>query len=59
MNRSQVQKLTKQINRHMDRVANTRDKIDEFIDTATQLRDDCDDAYNHLVDARDALSRLV
>jgi len=40
-------------------VAAERDKLDELISEMQSLRDDCDDAYNALQDARDALSKMV
>lgn len=51
--------IVKGIEKHMKQVAKDRDKIDEFIQTLEQLREDCQDAFDSLTDARDALSRLV
>lgn len=56
---SKIQNITKSIEKHMSKIAQDRDKLDEFISELTQLKEDCDTAYDSLIDARDALSRLV
>ena len=52
-------KIIKAIEKQMDAVKNERDKLDEFISELEELRENCDNAYNLLIDARDALSELV
>jgi len=49
----------KKIDAQMKAVGKERDKIDELIGELTDLRDNCDTAYQALWDARDALSELV
>ncbi len=49
----------KQIEVHQKAVAQERDKLDEVISEMEGLREDCDDAWHHLQDARDALSKMV
>ena len=54
-----IKKLQKEIAKRMTGVAIERDKLDEIIANATQLRENCDEAWDHLDRARDALSELV
>ena len=51
--------MLKEIQKRMDAVAKERDRIDELMSEMRSLRDDCDEAWDSLMDARDALSRLV
>ena len=51
--------IEKQIAKRQEAVAKERDKLDDFIAHLTDLREDCDNAWNCLQDARDALSELV
>jgi len=51
--------LIKKIEQVMVNVAKERDKLDDLIDTATSLKEDCDNAYDAMQQARDALSELV
>lgn len=56
---SAITKAAKVIERQMNAVEKVRDKLDDDIDTLKSLREDCDEAYENLIAARDALSRLV
>ena len=49
----------KHVEKRMLDIAKTRDKLDDTISEMEELRDNCNEAYDHLQDARDALSRLV
>ena len=40
-------------------VAIERDKLDELISEMEDLRENCDEAWDHLERARDALSEMV
>ncbi len=56
------QKITrwmKQIDQRKDAVGKERDKLDDLIGELQSLKEDCDEAYDALQTARDALSRLV
>ena len=44
---------------HQEEVATVRDRLDATIRELTELRENCDDAWNDLMSARDVLSRLV
>ncbi len=59
LSKSKIQSITKNIEKHMAKIAQDRDKLDDFIDTLTALKEDCDNAYDNLVDARDSLSELL
>lgn len=59
MTNKKVANLLKQIDERMKGVASERDKLDEMISTAEALKEDCENAYDALQDARDALSELV
>jgi len=52
-------KAIKEIEKRMVCAGKERDKIDELISELESLREDCREAYDSLIDARDALSRLV
>ena len=52
-------KWIKEIEKRQAALAAERDKLDEAISGMESLREDCDEAWHHLEDARDALSRLV
>ena len=54
-----VKSIDRQIKKHMDAVAKRRDELDDLIATLTDLREDCNEAWDHLGRARDALSELV
>ena len=54
-----IKQIDKQMQKHMEAVAKSRDDLDEFIATLTDLREDCGDAWDHMERARDALSDLV
>ena len=59
MNKRQLTSIQKGIEKHMAKVAKTRDQLDEFISDMQALKEDCDKAYDALIDARDALSEMV
>ena len=59
MNSRKKNSIIKTIDKHMAKIAKDRDKLDDFIDELNSLRDDCDEAYDHLQRARDCLSELV
>lgn len=52
-------KIIEGIKERMDAVAKERDTLDEFISELNDLREDCDNAWECLQQARDALSELV
>lgn len=54
-----IKKIQKEIERHMASVAKERNSLDDFIATLSELREDCDSAYDSLITARDYLSELV
>lgn len=54
-----IKKLLKEIKKRENALANQRDKLDDLIDGLKDLREDCDEAWENLQSARDALSRLV
>ena len=54
-----TKKMIFEIDRRMKAVAEERDKLDAFISEVSDLREDCDEAWDHLQRARDALSELV
>lgn len=49
----------KQIDKRMKAVAAERDKLDELIRDLEALKENCEEAYDHLQRARDALSEIV
>jgi len=51
--------MIKTIQRHMRKIANQRDKLDESISQMNALKENCDHAYDCLQEARDALSESV
>ena len=48
-----------QISKRQEAVGKERDKLDELIGDLTALKEDCEEAFDALQTARDALSRLV
>lgn len=54
-----IKSIDKKIANHMARIAADRDKLDEYISELTHLKGNCDEAYDALQQARDALSELV
>lgn len=52
-------KIVKEIDKRMKGVAAERDKLDNLIADLSDLREDCDEAWDHLQHARDVLSELV
>ena len=59
MTKSQINKLQKKLEKAQNTVGLDRDALDEIISEAEGLRESCDRAWDHLQDARDALSELV
>jgi len=55
----EISKFDKILAARQKGVAAERDKLDDSIDEMGMLRDNCDEAWNCLQDARDALSKLV
>lgn len=51
--------LIAQITKRQTAIGRERDQLDNLIGELETLRSDCQDAYESLQDARDALSRLV
>lgn len=49
----------KEIEKRKKAIAKERDKLDEAIEEMEGLRDDCEEAWRLLDDARDALSKIV
>ena len=58
-NTNRIKQITKQIKDIKDNIAKERDQLRDLINEAEALECDIDDACNALVDAADALSRLV
>jgi len=54
-----IARLTKQIEKSEAAIAKDRDRLDDIIDNAADLRDVCNRALDALQEARDALSELV
>ena len=54
-----VEQIAQEISVHMETIAKQRDALDAFIDDLTMLKEDCAEAYDSLLYARDALSRMV
>lgn len=54
-----IAKWDKEIKKHQDRVAKTRDDLDEYIEELEGLKESCRKAWDDLQSARDALSELV
>jgi len=52
-------KMVSEIEKRMAAVAKERDRLDNLIANVKGLRENCDEAYNHLECARDALSEMV
>lgn len=57
--KQQITRWMKQIDQRKDAVGKERDKLDDLIGELQSLKEDCDEAYDALQTARDALSRLV
>lgn len=51
--------MISKIERQKNAIGKERDKLDDLISELANLKDDCDQAYDLLEEARDALSRLV
>jgi hypothetical protein len=52
-------RIEERIAKQQEIIGKDRDKLDELISDLVTLRDDCEEAWGSLQDARDALSRLV
>lgn len=59
MNKRTVKSWDDKIKKRQEGVAKERDKLDEALDELTALREHCDEAWEDLQRARDALSRFV
>lgn len=59
MKRAEVKALIKKLDQQMKIIGKDRDNLDALIGEYVQLKEDCREAYDHLQEARDALSRLV
>lgn len=57
--KTQITAWMKQIDKRKEAVGKERDKLDDLIGDLQSLKEDCDEAYDALQTARDALSRLV
>jgi len=51
--------IDRTISFHQIRIGVERDSLDNAIATLEQLKEDCEEAWDALQEARDALSRLV
>ena len=54
-----IEQATKEIEIRMKAVAEERDKLDDLIGELVELKEGCEEAYDCLQRARDALSELV
>ena len=54
-----INNAIKQIQKRMDAVGKERDKLDDLISELEHLKWNCEEAYENLQRARDALSELV
>lgn len=54
-----MKQLIKAIEKHQKAIAKERDSLDKLIDDLQTFRDDCQDAWESLGYAREALSRQV
>ena len=59
MTKREAKRIQAMIEKHMKAVGQRRDKLDEAIGELEDLRNVCQNAYDALWDARDALSELV
>ena len=57
--KAQINNWMKQIDKRKEAVGKERDKLDDLIGEMESLREDCDEAYDALQAARDALSQIV
>lgn len=54
-----IKEMKFELSKSMNAIAEERDKIDDLISEAMNLRDNCDRVYEDLEHARNALSELV
>lgn len=54
-----IQSMIEKLNERMKALGEERDRLDDAIAEAEELRHHVREAFDHLQDARDALSRLV
>ena len=54
-----TKKWIKEIEKRMVAVGKERDKLDDLIAEIADLRENCDEAWDHMQRARDALSEMV
>jgi hypothetical protein len=57
--KTQITAWVKQIDKRKEAIGKERDKLDDLIGEMQSLKDDMDEAFDDLLRARDALSRLV
>lgn len=59
MKKMSIKSMIRRVEKHLADVAKIRDTIDSSISEMSDLRDDCENAWDSLQRARDALSELV
>lgn len=59
MRKSTIAAIDRKLAKEQQAVGKTRDHLDEVISELSSLMESCDRAYDHLQDARDALSELA
>ena len=59
MNKKQVNGWLKQLDKRIAGIEKERDQLDELISKMQDLEEDCTEAIDSLVRARDALSKFV
>jgi ABC-type transporter Mla subunit MlaD len=59
MDKRTIKKLLKQAEATKARIAKERDRLRDITDELASICDDCDEAVDNMVNAADALSRLL
>lgn len=59
MTKTQIRKIDKQVEKFQQAIASDRDKLDDYISELEGLSENCQDAWDSLQNARDALSEAV
>jgi chromosome segregation ATPase len=54
-----IQTIIEEIEKHKAIMAEARDNLDKFLSELEELKEDYDNAWNSLQDARDSLSEIV
>jgi hypothetical protein len=57
--KKQIDKFDKMMEQELTKVGKVRDGLDEKISEMSDLRENCEEAWDNLQRARDALSELV